>query len=261
METHELLFELSHPIRYDIMRLLSENPLRLTKIGEQVDANNPEVSRHLDRLKNAELVAKNPDGSYAATPFGRLIFAMLPGLSFIADHSGYFLDHDLSKLPVEFLARLGELTDCSYGEGTITNMGISNQIVMEAGDYVHFVTREVPRDTSNYHALGNKGIEIRLIREDDGCIGCERDDCAACYDRQRLVPELPAIMVLTERQAGLMFPNLKGQFDFAAGFSSSDPAFLRWCGDLFDHLWDTGVTGPLAGGTGGEVDPGDRSEG
>jgi len=64
METHQLLFKLSHSVRFEIIHTVDEKPERLTMIGEQADKNNPEVSRHLDRLKKSNLVDKDKDGYY-----------------------------------------------------------------------------------------------------------------------------------------------------------------------------------------------------
>lgn len=244
METHQLLFELSHPVRYEITKLLAASPLRLTKIGDHVDANNPEVSRHLDRLKNANIVAKNADGYYSTTSFGQLVISMLPGLSFLADHPDYFLDHDLSLLPVSFINRLGELSNCTYTEGTINNFGISTKMVHEAEERIYLVTKEIPRDTTSFHSRGLEGINMKVIRHDDTAVSCDDDECRdqEFRDRLRVLQELPAIMVITEKEAALMFPNQKGAFDFAAGFNSTDPAFRSWCEDLFEHLWKAGST-------------------
>ncbi len=70
MEISELLFELSHPTRLEILRLITETPMRLTKIADRVSANNPETSRHLDRLRAAGLVEREPESAYLASPLG-----------------------------------------------------------------------------------------------------------------------------------------------------------------------------------------------
>jgi len=244
MQTHELLFELSHPVRFQILRLLSESPLRLTKIGEQVDANNPEVSRHLDRLKKSELVGKDPDGYYSTTSFGKTIMSMLPGVSFVASHPRYFLDHDLSRLPESFVNRLGELMICSFTEGTINNIGISTKMVQEAEERIFLVTREIPRDSNTFHERGMNGLDLRVVRHEDTVVDCDTEGChdQEMRDHLRIVKELPAILVLTEKEAAVMFPNHKGAFDFAAGFNSTDPTFIGWCEDLCEYLWKTGST-------------------
>ena len=242
MKTNELLFELSHSVRYEIMQALVKEQHKLTKLGELVGANNPEVSRHLDRLKKAQLVSKDSEGFYSATPFGQIILSFLPGLSFVSRHPEYFMDHDLSKLPPQFLARIGELSNCDYGEGTIRNLDVSRRITMEAKERLFMISMEVPADTSAYHSKVSEGVELRvLIHEKALPSGPEVDQRrAAAPHVLRITPTVPIIMVITENAAALMFPNHKGMFDFSAGFASTDPAFRRWCEDLYQYLWDLG---------------------
>jgi len=242
METNELLFELSHSVRYEIMKTLTQGPLKLTKLGELVGANNPEVSRHLDRLGRARLAEKRVDGTYSVTSFGRVVMTMLPGLSFTASYPDYFCDHDLSGLPLQFLCRLGELSNCHYGEGTISNLDISRRISMEAKERLSLISMEIPADTGAYHSRLSEGMELRaLVHEralDSGPGGARCRESAPHV--MRVTSAVPVIMLLTESTAALMFPNHKGAFDFSAGFSSSDPPFMNWCQDLFEHLWGQG---------------------
>jgi len=242
MQTQQLLFELSHPVRFAIMQTIAEKPQRMTKIGEQVDANNPEVSRHLDRLRKSRLVGKDPDGFYSTTSFGRIIMSMLPGISFAAGYPDYFLEHDLSLLPPEFMARLGELSSCEYSEGTLKNLGISKKLASEAEEYAYLVAREIPDEPGNFHSKCQEGMRMRAVVHEDSVFPETRPDCPTVEggNRLRVVPELPVIMVLTEKSAALMFPTHKGTFDFTAGFSSTDESFRKWCGDLFEYLWEKG---------------------
>ncbi len=244
MKTNELLFELSHTVRYEIMKALAQTPHKLTKLGELVGANNPEVSRHLDRLKKAQLVSKDPEGFYSTTPYGSIILSFLPGLSFVASYPDYFLDHDLSKLPPQFLARLGELSNCNFGEGTIGNLDVSRKITSEARERLYMISREVPSDTEVFHSKISDGVELRvLIHESALPSGPEASQRqAAAPHVLRITSSVPVIMVITESTAALMFPNRKGMFDFSAGFSSTDPAFRGWCEDLYHYLWEKGRT-------------------
>ncbi len=117
MEISELLFELSHPTRLEILRLITETHRRLTKIADRVSANNPETSRHLERLRAAGLAEREPESAYLASPLGHFVLSSLSGLDFLARHSDYFRDPDLSLLPGPFVGRLGELKACERAEG------------------------------------------------------------------------------------------------------------------------------------------------
>jgi len=250
MQTYELLFELSHPVRFEITKLLSERPLRLTKIGEHVDANNPEVSRHLDRLKNADLVAKNADGYYSTTSFGRIIFGLLPAISFVAAHPGFFLEHDLSLLPPEFMSRLGELESCDVIEGMIVNVYRLDEISKTSKSRIFTVSNEfISEIKEEQFAEMDQALtgdfEFRYILqesqlEDKNLMKIADHSGSTQNEHFRVIPQVPLFCSICDDEMMIAFLDKKGKVDFSVGFYSKDSKVLRWGEDLLNYLWDRG---------------------
>jgi predicted transcriptional regulator len=249
METHELLFELSHPTRYEILKLLVESPLRLTKIGEQVDANNPEVSRHLDRLKNAKIVAKNVDGYYTATTFGEVIFGLMPSISFVAAHPEFFIEHDLSLLPSGFLSRLGELSVCEVVEGFTINFYRLDEMSKKTRERIYTVSKESVTEISeeNFAEFKNILADDFFLRfmfpvsqlEDENLMNfVEKSPDPDRYFR--VIPEAPLFLTICDDEAMIAFLDKKGKTDFSVSFYSKDPSVIRWCEDLLNTLYEMG---------------------
>ncbi len=252
METNELLFELSSKVRYDIMKAIVEVPLKLTKIGEQIGANNPEVSRHLDRLKKANLVGKDVDGYYSMTSFGEIIFGLLPAISFVAAHPEYFLEHDLSRLPPGFMSRLGELESCEVVEGMIVNVyrldeiskasrsriyTVSNEFISEIKEEnVAEMDLEMPKDFKFRYILQESQLEDKNLMKLADHKGSMQDE------HFRVIPRVPLFCSILDKEVMIAFLDKKGKVDFSVTFSSTDPEVLRWCEDLLDHLWERGKT-------------------
>ena len=86
----DLFFELSHEDRLGILYLLRENPWKLTQIASELECSSQEAYRHLSRLVDAGLSAKNPDGDYEITPYGLQIMNMVAGYMVLSNHSEYF---------------------------------------------------------------------------------------------------------------------------------------------------------------------------
>lgn len=249
MQTHELLFELSHPVRFEITKLLSERPLRLTKIGEHVNANNPEVSRHLDRLKNADLVAKNADGYYSTTMFGRIIFGLLPAISFVAAHPDFFTEHDLSILPPEFMCRLGQLEPCEVVEGFTINFYRLDKMSMKAQERIYTVSKESVTEMSEesmeeFNKVLGKDFFLRFMfpmsqLEDENLMNFV--DKSTNPERYfRVVPEAPLFCTICDDEAMIAFLGQNGKTDFSVSFYSKDPGVIKWCEDLLNYLWEIG---------------------
>ena len=51
--------------------------------------------------------------------------------------------------------------------------------------------------------------------------------------------DLPAIVVLTEKVAGVCLRQIGGRVDYA-GFFGADPTFHNWVRDLFLYYWEKG---------------------
>ncbi len=248
MKTNELLFELSHSVRYGIMNTLAQEPLKLTKLGELVGANNPEVSRHLDRLRKASLVEKDRDGFYYTTPFGNCVMSVLPYLSFITSHPKYFMEHDLSGLPPGFMSRLGELKPCEIVEGTTVNI-LKMERLSRASKERFFVvsneliTKPTEQDFADLNQALEEGFDFRIILPEDQLkdknLMLIADLCGSKRDQHfRVLPQVPMLCNIVDNEVMLAFLDNRGKVDFSVSFCSTDPGVLRWCEDLMNYLWD-----------------------
>jgi predicted transcriptional regulator len=54
---------------------------------------------------------------------------------------------------------------------------------------------------------------------------------------RKLLPDVPVITLISEKETSISFPKLDGPVDFPS-FFGSDPTFLRWANDLFSHYWE-----------------------
>jgi predicted transcriptional regulator len=54
---------------------------------------------------------------------------------------------------------------------------------------------------------------------------------------RRVAPSIPALVVVTEKEAFVSFLAIDGSL-VHSGFFGSNPAFMRWITDLFLYFWD-----------------------
>ena len=71
-----------------------------------------ETHRNITRLIEAGMVLKDSDGQHMLTPYGKTIVQIIPSLTFLFEQREYFIEHDTSDLPVEFVQRIGSLGKC-----------------------------------------------------------------------------------------------------------------------------------------------------
>ena len=113
-EIVKLLFDISSSDRLTLLFAVRKENLRLTQLAEKISATIQETSRHLGRLTDAKLIEKNSDSSYTVTSYGRLVLILLSSYNFLSKNKDYFLSHDISFLPQEFIERIGELSLYEY---------------------------------------------------------------------------------------------------------------------------------------------------
>ncbi len=125
-EMEEVLFALSSADRMKLFSEIKSQDLRLTDLSAILSASVQETSKHLARLVDCKLIEKTSGGTYGLTPFGKLASDVLPSFSFISLYRKYFLTHDISFLPRDFLLRIGELSESKF-QDHVTNVLVECQ--------------------------------------------------------------------------------------------------------------------------------------
>jgi predicted transcriptional regulator len=234
---HELMFELSHPSRLKALQILKEKPHRLTDISKVLDLTSAEISRHLGRLSDANLISKNGDGKYILTPFGDVILFELTKLKFLTKHNRYFSNHDLSIIPDE-LHWLNAMSKSEMVEGTLEIMSMVEDLTKNARRYVHLISGSPMRAVADLTVkTAQSGIEFKMLYQKGSDIPGEYKVKKNVPLEVRVIDSAPFSLKLNEKQGGFVLPDMKGKVDFGFALMGSDPQFLKWLGLLFDYYW------------------------
>lgn len=240
-ELSDFFLELSHSDRLRALFLIEKEKLKLTHISERLNLSMQETSRHLSRLRDANLIRKDVDGFYYLTPFGRIILHLLPSYNFILKNRDYFQDHDPSCLPPEFIERIGELEEYKPGDGVMQVLHLAITVMEEAREYVWILTDQVMTPTIPMIREGcAKGIRFRILLPKQLTLppGFQLPKPAPTSPIEiKWLEEVRVCIMMNEKLVGLCLPNSAGKIDLTTGFASRDPKFHRWCKDLFLHYW------------------------
>lgn len=244
----ELLFILASVDRLTLLSDITFEKCRLSQLSTKLSATPQETSKHLTRLRDAKLIEKDSDGLFGLTSFGKIIVNLLPSIRFLTQNRDYFLSHDISSLPLEFIERLGELQESQYGDKVGSILAHTQQVVQDAEQFI-WLMADHPLGGQQYVAKSGKlestsSVKWRIIIPDDSSIDWRsvratvgihkgRIECHLVEDPTDII----AGIALNEKMAGLTFPDTAGKLDFNSGFGSSNPVFCKWCQDLFDYYW------------------------
>jgi predicted transcriptional regulator len=237
---HKLLFELSSAERINIMLELQRKEMKLSQLSRHLNLTVTETSRHLQRLTQAKLVQKAPDGFFMISQFGKLALFLLRDLNFLTTNSEYFQEYDVSAIPEQFIDRLGELEKSTCVEETFKNLEEGEERIREAEEFVWILSNDVLSNTIPVlMEKTKKPFDLRIILP-EGKFPPENLSRLPATNgsiHKRTLPKVDVLDVMTEKYAVFCLPNRKGRIDYT-GFSGKDDKFHRWCKDLFLHYWE-----------------------
>jgi predicted transcriptional regulator len=227
-----LFFELASESRLGILREVEAKNLKMPEVARRLGLTGTEAFRQLQRLSEALLVQKQPEGTYAITLYGKLVLQLASALEFVFKHKEYFSTHDVWWLPQQFLDRIGELSQTNLRMSMGETLGRIPQMVREAEQYVWGFSPE-PLLTESFEVISKqipKGVEYKFLSP--------YPPTKLPNLENRTLFDAPLI-VITEKEATVCFRFIGGRVDYA-GFFGKDPVFLNWIKDLFLYYWDKG---------------------
>jgi len=246
---YDLMFEISNEHRHNILLLLNKEAMRVTSISNELDLTTPEISRHISRLSEIGLVSKDVDGFYNLTPLGTLFLVLLREFEFISKHTEYFASHKHMGIPVEYLKRIGDISESSFTGNIQVFFHQIEQVIKEARKEVWLLVDQFPLNHLSFilKAL-ERGVRFRILEPRNRIINPDLEALALeesqTFTRmkvtplveQRMLDEVNLFMYISEKDCAVAFPNLDGENEYK-GFKSKDETSLEWCRDLFEYYW------------------------
>jgi predicted transcriptional regulator len=251
----DLYFEFSNEDRLEILHRLRDTPMTVTRLARELDITTQECSRHTARLSEAFLVAKDPDGAYALTPYGHLSLKLIAGQRFVAEHRDYFNSHGLDVHPQGLVARIGELGAGKLTGNAMVTFGIVENIMRDAEEYIYMIHDQYLLSILPLLISAMKrGVKLRTVElesrgerrnlnpERPGYISQEDEDYLIQSwneknSQSRFTEDIDVFLYINEKEALIAFPLAEGAFDYL-GFYSENPAFHKYCLDVFEFYYE-----------------------
>ncbi len=231
-EIDRLFFELANTSRLDILRALQTENLKMQEIGRRLDLTATEAFRQLERLSAASLVQRQTDGSYALTQYGKLQLHFASIMEFALKNKQYFLNHNIWRLPPQFVSRIGEISMATLKMNLVESLGRAPQMIWGAQRFMWGMSIEpIPQPFDEIAKQIPKSVEYRFLSP--------QPPARLPNLENRTLVDGPAILVLSEKEAFVCFRFADGRVDYAS-FSGNDVAFTTWVKDLFLYYWDRG---------------------
>jgi predicted transcriptional regulator len=245
----EHLFILASVDRLTLLSEIAIEKRRLSQLTTNLSATPQETSKHLTRLRDAKLIEKDSDGFFGLTSFGKVIVNLVPSFRFLTKNKEYFLTHDISSLPLEFIERLGELQESEHSDDVGSVISHLQQVVQGAEEYIWLMADHRLGNqeyvTKSGKLESNSRMKWRIILPASSNINWAEVRRTAGIHKGKIEyhliddpTDIIAGIAMNEKIAGVTFPGAMGKLDFNGGFRSSNPLFRKWCQDLFVIHWN-----------------------
>jgi len=247
---YDLLFEVSNEHRHGVLLLLQKRAMRITDLAREMDLNNPEIRRHISRLRDVGLIRRDVEGYYSLTPYGEASLLLFGEFDFLSSNSEYFRTHTPSGIPSRFVKRIGELGACVSLENAMDFLRHAENLLKESREFVWLLVDQFPMNSlSSIVEAVERGVQFRIMEPRERILNPDIESLtseeAHALSRarrtplvdQRMVDDVNVYLFLSDNRCVIAFPTPDGQYDYL-GFTAADGSSLRWCGELFQHYWD-----------------------
>ena len=147
---------------------------------------------------------------------------------------------------MKFIQRIGALYNSEIVNGVVRVLETWKSIYHNANEYIYEVMAQVPLDLIEPLVEKiNNGVKFSYIFAEDVVVPKGRSELLQKLGwrdlmtkglvERKMADKVQVMTVLNEKQASVLFPNLKGEADLNTMFYSDDPLFHEWCLDYFRY--------------------------
>ncbi|MFX0004020.1 MAG: helix-turn-helix transcriptional regulator [Candidatus Hodarchaeota archaeon] len=253
MDLNDLLFEFSHKERYNLLKSLYDGGKRHTQLQNELEIPGSEVSRHLKRLNEKSLIIKDISNEYQITNIGKIFIKMMDIFQVSLTHQEFFNSHKITSIPFYLIFQLGKLGDVEFGNKTMENMEIFENLVKNSEEFLYAITDQYQKSLLKEaeSKRQNRSIEIRALVDrnllksyniPDGWSKLFQDPKVffkEMLENIRILDEIELSLIVSDKGA-ILFLSKEGEIDYGQCLIDNHEGFIKWSKELFEWYWNKG---------------------
>jgi len=251
LRINDLFFEFSNEGRFEVFKSLYKEKKRHSKLEKELNIRGSEISRHLKRLTEKNLVKKTMDNKYTITNIGKIFLDVLELFEVSLNYETFFNSHDINHFPLNLVLQLGNLKSLKINTGTMQNIELWSEMIKKSENFILAISDQfqdsiLPAVERKIH---NISIKIKALVDKNvlASKGYEKlEDRHAFYQKIdisqniRILKQIFFSLLVTDKGA-LLFLSREGKIDYSECIYDENEIFIKWSKDLFDWYWKEGA--------------------
>ncbi|MFW9826962.1 MAG: helix-turn-helix transcriptional regulator [Candidatus Thorarchaeota archaeon] len=251
MRINDLFFEFSNEGRFKVFKSLYKGSKKHSQLEKELKIRGSEISRHIKRLIERNLVKKTIDNKYTSTNIGKILIEILELFEVSLKFETFFNTHEITFLPINFILRLGSLKSLKINAGTMQNIELWSELIKNTESFILAISDQFQDSIlpAVERKINNIDIEIKALVNENilKSKGYEKlQDRHAFYQKIniseniRMLQNILFSLLVTDKGA-ILFLRKEGKVDYSECLVDDSDLFIKWSKDLFEWYWKEGI--------------------
>ena len=251
MRINDLFFEFSNEGRFDVFKSLYKGRKRHNQLEKELNIRGSEISRHLKRLIEKNLVKKTMDNKYTITNIGKMFLDVLELFELSLDYEVFFNNHNVDIFPLNLILRLGNIKTIRINNGTMQNIELWSEMIKNSENFILAISDQFQDSILPVveRKITNISIKIKALVDFNVLTSKayeKLDDRHAFYQKInisqniRMLKQILFSLLVTDK-AAILFLSREGRIDYSECLYDDNENFIEWSKELFDWYWDKGT--------------------
>lgn len=255
MDLNEILFEFSNKERVNVLKKLYSEGKKHSELVKELNVPGSEISRHLKRLYEKNLIFKEINNKYKISNIGKIFIQMMDIFEVSLKYRNFLNSHEITSIPINLIFQLGKLKSVELSTKTMENMEIFENLVKDSEKFLYAITDQYQKSLLKEaeNKMKNKSIKIRgLVDKNllksynipDGWSKLFKDPVKffkEILENIRILDEINVSLVVSDKGA-ILFLSKDGQIDYSQCLIDNHENFINWTIELFEWYWEKGAS-------------------
>jgi predicted transcriptional regulator len=251
LKISDLFFEFSNEGRLRVFKSLYEASKKHSQLEKELKIRGSEISRHIKRLTERNLVKKTIDNNYTTTNIGKLFLEVLELFEVSLKFEPFFNSHDITVLPISFILQIGSLKSLKIKTGTMQNIELWSNLIKNSENFILAVSDQFQDSIlpAVERKINDVDLDIRALVNENvlKSKAYERLQDRHSFYRKvnitqniRMLKDIIFSLLVTDKGA-ILFLSKEGKVDYSECLFDENDLFIILSEELFEWYWKKGV--------------------